>query len=68
MGMPQVGHRYLLFLKLLDDGDYSILTGYEFLNGRTVPLDETGVVPFDKYKDREEAKFVSEVKQLLKSN
>jgi hypothetical protein len=42
-GMPQVGKRYLLFLKSIeDDQDFSIITGYELNTGRVSPLDGKG--------------------------
>jgi hypothetical protein len=61
LGIPEVGHTYLLFLKQLEDSDFSIITGYELREGRVTPLDESGVVPFEKYKDWDEAVFVNEV-------
>ncbi len=66
LGIPKAGHRYLLFLKQLDDGDFSILTGYELLNGRVQPLDITSVVPFAKYENAEESEFLSEVRKSVK--
>lgn len=66
LGIPKTGHRYLLFLKQLEDGDFSILTGYELLNGRVVPLDVTRVVPFEKYKDSDETNFLSEVRDSIR--
>ncbi|MCM3872405.1 MAG: hypothetical protein ND895_17110 [Pyrinomonadaceae bacterium] len=65
LGIPKVNHRYLLFLKQLDDGDFSILTGYQLLYGRVEPLDVTSVVPFAQYKDSDEMTFLSEVRKLL---
>lgn len=67
IGIPKPDHRYLLFLKQLDDGDFSILTGYEFLDGRVMPLDDTSVVPFAKYKGYEEGIFLSEVSNSIKT-
>lgn len=61
LGIPEVGHSYLLFLKQLEDGDFSIITGYELREGRVTPLDESSVVPFEKYKDWDEAVFINEV-------
>lgn len=61
LGVPEVGHSYLLFLKQLEDGDFSIITGYKLHEGRVKLLDESGVVPFEKYKDWDEAVFVKEV-------
>lgn len=67
LGIPKVGHRYLLFLKQLDDGDFSIVTGYELLNGRVQPLDITSVVPFSKYKDSDESTFLSIVRDSIRN-
>ena len=66
-GIPKVGHRYLLFLKQLDDGDFSIVTGYELVGGRVAPLDVTGVVPFAKYKGADETEFLSLVRDSIKN-
>jgi hypothetical protein len=65
LGIPKVNHRYLLFLKPLVDGDFSIVTGYQLLDGRVVPLDVTGVVPFAQYKDSDEPTFLSEVRNAI---
>lgn len=68
MGIPKVGHCYLLFLTQLEDGDFSIVTGYELRGGHVVPLDESGVVQFEKYKNFDEHKFLTEVRELIKSS
>lgn len=65
LGVPKVNHRYLLFLKPLVDGDFSILTGYQLLDGRVEPLDVTSVVPFAQYKALDETAFLSEVRNLV---
>lgn len=65
IGIPKVNHRYLLFLKPLVDGDFSILTGYQLQDGRVEPLDLTGVVPFAQYKASDETAFLSEVRNLV---
>lgn len=67
MGIPEVGHCYLLFLSQLEDGDFSILTGYEIRNGHVVPIAEAAEVPFSKYKDSQEVKFVNEVRESIKN-
>ena len=46
-GMPQVGARYLFFLKPSPELDYSILTAYECGDKGVVPLDFSG--QFEKY-------------------
>ena len=65
LGVPKVNHRYLLFLKPLVDGDFSILTGYQLLDGRVEPLDVTSVVPFAQYKASDETALFSEVRNLV---
>lgn len=65
IGIPKVDHRYLLFLKQLDDGDFSILTGYQLLDGRVEPLDITSAVPFAQYTDSDEPTFLSEVRKSV---
>ena len=65
LGIPKAGHRYLLFLKQLDDGDFSIVTGYELLNSRVQPLDD--VMPFSKYKDSDESSFLSIVRDSVRN-
>ena len=68
-GMPKVGGCYLLFLDQLEDGDFRILTGYELRDGHVLPLDESGVVHFEKYKDADEATFLTEVREsIIKQN
>ena len=40
--IPEAGRRYLLFLKYNEDGnDFSIVTGYQLLDNRVLPLDGT---------------------------
>lgn len=65
LGIPKVNHRYLLFLKQLNDGDFSILTGYQLLDGRVEPIDVTSVVPFAQYRDSDETAFLSEVRNSV---
>jgi hypothetical protein len=39
-GTPEIGHRYVMFLKQEPVGDvYSIITAYELINGRAKALD-----------------------------
>ena len=66
LGIPEVGSRYVLFLKRLEDGDFSIITGYELRDGRVHPLDHSSVVPFGQYKDLDENQFVTDILDLLK--
>lgn len=65
LGIPKVDRCYLLFLKQLEDGDYSIVTGYEFRDGRVLPLDESSVVQFGKYRGLDEARFINEVRESI---
>lgn len=65
MGIPKFGHRYLLFLKPLEDGDFSIITGYQLLECRVIPLDRSGVVDFDQYKGAEVTAFLDQVRELI---
>ena len=65
-GMPRVGGRYLLFLKYNSDGeDYSLLTGYEFINGNVVPLDNVEGL-FTKYHGWSEIAFLDVVTTTIK--
>lgn len=62
--MPQVDHRYILFLtKSGGKGDYSILTGYEILDGYIALLDNPGSGhPIAKRKDADASSFLNEVR------
>lgn len=70
-GMPQVGHRYVLFLRRLDkEPSFKILTGYA-LNGPTVmPLDGSVVeegnqtYQFDQYQGFETSAFLQLVRDM----
>jgi hypothetical protein len=70
-GVPQVGHRYLFFLKRNEDGqDFSILTGYELRAGRVFALDSAGSnannkLPYDDYNGCEESTFLNEVRSAI---
>jgi hypothetical protein len=70
-GVPQVGRRYLFFLKRSEDGqDFSILTGYELRAGQVFALDGAGnsannKLPFDKYNGCEESAFLNEVRNVI---
>ena len=63
-GMPQVGRQYLLFLKRSGGkGDYSLLTGYEFLDGLIRLLDNPGYGhPITMRDGSDVASFLSEVR------
>jgi hypothetical protein len=40
-GLPQLRHRYVMFLKRNPEGDYSIITAYDLTRSTIVPLDVT---------------------------
>ena len=63
-GLPQVGRRYVLFLKYNEQGnDYDILTGYELRKERVLPLDK--VQPFAIYKTQREDTFLDSVREAI---
>jgi hypothetical protein len=70
-GLPQVGHRYLFFLRRNEDSqDFSILTGYELSAGRVFALDSAGSnakskLPFDDYNGFEERVFFNKVQNAV---
>ncbi len=59
-GIPKVDTHYLLFLEQLEDGAFQIMTGYELLEGRIVPLDDS--MPFSKYNGVDASTFLNQVK------
>jgi len=65
-GIPETGHHYVLFLKYDPEGDdYSIITGYELINGRVTPLDRPE--PYAIFDGNEEAAFLDLVRSSIKS-
>lgn len=64
-GVPTKGKRYVLFLKREEAGDFTILTGYELLNGRVFPLDES--LAFDYYKDAVDQHFMQDLRSSIQS-
>ena len=71
-GMPRVGGRYVLFLKSNGAGqDFSIVTGYELLNGTVFPLDSVrsgngnSALPFDTYKGANEINFLASLRDAV---
>ena len=65
-GMPTIGGRYLLFLRFNSEGDdYSVLTGYEFINGSIVPLDRIEGL-FTKYEGWSETALLDLVTTTIK--
>lgn len=73
--MPQIGRRYIFFLKSnAEVQTYSIITGYELRGERVFPLDgsrmfEGGGVPqlkeYDRYMGAKEAAFLKEIKDAI---
>lgn len=70
-GLPQVGHRYLFFLKRNDTGqDFSILTGYELRAEHVFALDSAGTsantkLPFDDFNGCQESVFFDKVRNAV---
>lgn len=70
-GLPQVGHRYLLFLRSIKGSqDFSVLTGYELSAGWVVALDSAGSnpnskLPFDYYDGCEESAFFNQLRNAI---
>lgn len=63
-GTPQIGRRYVVFLKYNEQGeDYQILTGYELRNGHVFPLDEAD--HFAAYKKLDEEAFLESVREAV---
>ncbi|MEK6283409.1 MAG: hypothetical protein AABN95_23905 [Acidobacteriota bacterium] len=71
LGMPRVGRKYVLFLshnfpyQVRRVEDYRILTGYELLDGRVVPLESSGVVNFEAHRGKDEPTFLAELHAAL---
>ena len=64
-GTPEIGHRYVLFLKYDPAGeDYPIITGYELINGRVTPLDRAE--PYAVFDGNEETAFLDLVRSSIK--
>ncbi|MEK6279920.1 MAG: hypothetical protein AABN95_06160 [Acidobacteriota bacterium] len=71
-GMPQLGQRYLFFLKRLDnEPSFKIITAYALLRPTIMPLDGSIVeagsqeYPFDKYQGLETSTFLQLVKATI---
>jgi hypothetical protein len=68
LGMLIKNKRYVLFLKREEGGDFTILTGYELLNGFVTPLDGEGNgFVFDKYKDAALSQFMQDLRFAIQS-
>ena len=62
-GMPAVQGRYVFFLNVIDDEDYSILTGYELGVEGVVPLDNSP--QFQIYQRQTETEFVKALRDVI---
>lgn len=65
-GYPHQGKRYVLFLKRDEEGDFSILTGYELRDAQVIPLDGDGSDPrsdlqFGVYRGITQASFFNDL-------
>jgi hypothetical protein len=74
--IPEAGRRYLLFLKYNEDvKDFSIVTGYQLLDNRVLPLDGTADLekggngpPFrvyEQYRNADVLTFLNNVRALI---
>jgi len=71
-GYPQQGRRYVLFLKVDEQGDFSILTGYELDGLQVRPLDGNSTDPrndlqFGIYDGVRQESFLNELQRSLKA-
>lgn len=68
-GLPQLNGQYVLFLKAADEERlFDILTGYQILDGRIEPLDDSpGVVHFERYSGSDATAFVNEIRRSITS-
>jgi hypothetical protein len=63
--MPQVGHRYVLFLNYnKETRDYFILTGYEIADDKVSPLDTTQ--KFAVYENVDAKSFLSDLESAIR--
>lgn len=74
--MPQIGRKYLFFLKYSAETGFSIITGYELTQGEVSPLDgvrSNGTVirqlaGHQSFKGVSEAEFLNQVKETIEKN
>lgn len=74
--MPQIGRKYLFFLKYSTETEFSIITAYELTQGQVLPLD--GVMPngkvirqlagYQSFKGISEVIFLNQVKEAIEKN
>jgi hypothetical protein len=62
--MPRIGGKYVLFLTISNqDQNYHILTGYELLNGKVSPLDES--TRMNVYEGMDETSFLQALREAI---
>ena len=72
--MPIVGHRYLVFLNSIQgDDSFSLVTGYDFVDNKVMPLDGIGWIPEDDsfksyqvYRNVPVSKLLDDLKKALR--
>lgn len=73
LGYPQQGKRYVLFLKRDEQGDFSIITGYELRAAKVLPLDGSsggdpkGELQFAVYSGASQEAFLGELKKAVQA-
>lgn len=72
LGYPRQGRLYVLFLKRDEEGDFSILTGYELRDDKVRPLDGGGADPqgelqFAVYKGASRESFLGELTKAVQA-
>jgi hypothetical protein len=72
-GFPKRGRQYVLFLKRSDQGELSILTGYELRAGRVMPLDgddkdPRGDLQFARYRGADEESFMHALREAVQAS
>lgn len=71
LGYPRQGGSYVLFLKRDEQGDFSVLTGYELRGGKVVPLDgdalqTNGDLQFGVYRGARRDSFLAGLKEAVR--
>jgi hypothetical protein len=70
LGYPQQGKRYVLFLKRDEEGDFSIITGYELRAAKVLPLDGSDSkdeLQFAVYSGASQEAFLVELKKAVQA-
>ncbi|MCA1594721.1 MAG: hypothetical protein LC754_19245 [Acidobacteria bacterium] len=62
-GMPLINHRYVLFLKRIDEDSFSIVTGYELRERHVYALDSAS--QFRAFEGTDEAPFLQSVREAI---